>query len=394
MSSTRQLFFEILAQTSPAPIAIEIEKALGCWLYSSDGRKYLDLIAGVSVSNIGHNNPAVINAVKEQLDRHMHLMVYGEFIQKPQVRLADKLCSLLPRQLNTIYFTSSGSEAVEGAIKLARRHTGRYGIISFRNAYHGSTMGALSVTGNETLKRAFRPLLPAVRQVDFNSEESLDEISGETACVLVEPIQAEAGVIMPENNFLGKLRARCSEKGALLVFDEIQTGFGRTGKLFAMDWFGVCPDIILFAKSFGGGLPLGAFVSSGEIMSSLRSNPALGHITTFGGHPVSCSAGLASLEYIIANKLAEKARVTGEKFHNLLVHPAIRDIRGKGLLIAMELEDASTVKKVVNRCLSEGLITEWFLFNDTSIRISPPLIISDSETEEASEIIIESLNAI
>ena len=394
MSSTRQLFFEILAQTSPAPIALEIEKALGCWLYSSDGKKYLDLIAGVSVSNIGHNNQAVINAVKEQLDRHMHLMVYGEFIQKPQVRLADMLCRLLPRQLNTVYFTSSGSEAVEGALKLARRHTGRYGIISFKNAYHGSTAGALSVTGNETLKRAFRPLLPAVRQIDYNSEVSLDGISTDTACVLVEPIQAEAGVILPENDFLQKLRARCSEKGALLVFDEIQTGFGRTGKLFAMDWFGVCPDIILFAKSFGGGLPLGAFVSSGDIMSSLRNNPALGHITTFGGHPVSCSAGLASLEYIIVNELAEKSRITGEKFHKLLVHPAIREVRGMGLLIAIELEDAAIAKKVVTRCLSEGLITEWFLFNDKSLRISPPLIISDSEAEEACEIIIKSLNAI
>jgi acetylornithine/N-succinyldiaminopimelate aminotransferase len=394
MFSTRQLFFEILAQTSPAPFALEIERASGCWLYAPDGKKYFDLIAGVSVSNIGHNNPVIINAIKQQLDKYMHLMVYGEFIQKPQVRLAEALCSLLPGNLNSVYFTSSGSEAAEGAIKLARRYTGRHEIISFKNAYHGSTLGALSVMGNETLKRAFRPLIPSVRQIEFNNEDSLEEISHHTACVMVEPIQAEAGVIVPENDFLRKLRNKCTEKGALLIFDEIQTGFGRTGKIFAMDWFKVYPDIALFAKSFGGGLPLGAFVASRDVMSALCSNPALGHITTFGGHPVSCSAGLASVEYIIEHRLAENACRAGDKFRELLVHPAIREIRGKGLLLAVELENTSAVKKVITRCLAKGLITEWFLFDDKSIRISPPLIISENEIGEVCEIIIKSLAAV
>ncbi len=394
MLPTRRLFFEIIAQTSANPIALEIEKASGCWLYSSDGKRYFDLIAGVSVSNIGHNNPVVIKAIKEQLDRHMHIMVYGEFIQKPQVFLAEKLCSLLPGDLDSVYYTNSGSEAVEGAIKLARKYTGRYEIISFINGYHGSTIGALSVMGNETLKRAFRPLMPSVKQVEFNKHEAFEEISEATACVLIEPIQAEAGVIMPEKDFLGKLRDKCTETGTLLVFDEIQTGFGRTGKFFAMDHYNVTPDIALFAKSFGGGLPLGAFVSSRKIMKSLCSNPALGHITTFGGHPVSCAAGLASIEYIVENHLTEKAGQAGELFRKYLVHNAIKDIRGTGLLMAFELENAETVKKVVSRCIEKGLVTEWFLFNENSIRISPPLTISESEIEEASRILVESIDEV
>ncbi len=394
MLSARQLFFEYLAQTSGAPVSIEIEKACGCWLYSPDGKKYLDLIAGVSVSNTGHNNPAIISAIKDQLDHYMHIMVYGEFIQKPQVVLAEKLCSLLPGNLDSVYYTNSGSEAVEGAIKLARRYTGRNEIISFVDSYHGSTTGALSITGNEKLKRAFRPLMPSVKITGFNDPESVEKISHETACVFVEPIQSEAGIILPEGDFLDKLRGKCNEAGSLLIFDEIQTGFGRTGSLFAMDCFKVRPDVVLFAKSFGGGMPLGAFVSSREIMSCLSVNPVFGHITTFGGHPVSCSAGLASLEFIIENHLAENAENAGKQFRDMLVHPQIRQIRGKGLLMAIELENTAAARKVTSQCLDNGLVTESFLFNENSIRISPPLIINRNEIDIACDILINALDGI
>ncbi len=394
MLSNRKLFFENLAQTSDYPMALEIEKASGCWFYSPDGKKYFDLIAGVSVSNLGHNNPVVIKAVKDQVDKHMHLMVYGEFIQKPQVMLAELVCSFLPEDMNSVFYTNSGSEAVEGAIKLSRRYTGRHEIISFKNAYHGSTMGALSAMGNETMKRAFRPLIPSVKQLEFNCFASLEEISQNTACVLVEPIQAEAGVILPEKGFLEKLRKRCSDHGALLVFDEVQTGFGRTGKLFAIDYFKVVPDIVLFAKAFGGGLPLGAFISSREIMGSLSNNPALGHITTFGGHPVSCAAGHASLKYIIENKITSLVARSGRLFKKLLTHPAIVNVRGAGLLMAMELKNEGIVKKVIFKSMEKGLISEWFLFNEKSIRISPPLIVNETEVKNACTILLESLDEV
>lgn len=394
MLSNRKLFFENLAQTSDYPMALEIEKASGCWFYSPDGKKYFDLIAGVSVSNLGHNNPVVIKAVKDQVDKHMHLMVYGEFIQKPQVMLAELVCSFLPEDMNSVFYTNSGSEAVEGAIKLSRRYTGRHEIISFKNAYHGSTMGALSAMGNETMKRAFRPLIPSVKQLEFNCFASLEEISQNTACVLVEPIQAEAGVILPEKGFLEKLRKSCSDHGALLVFDEVQTGFGRTGKLFAIDYFKVVPDIVLFAKAFGGGLPLGAFISSREIMGSLSNNPALGHITTFGGHPVSCAAGHASLKYIIENKITSLVARSGRLFKKLLTHPAIVNVRGAGLLMAMELKNEGIVKKVIFKSMEKGLISEWFLFNEKSIRISPPLIVNETEVKNACTILLESLDEV
>lgn len=389
MLSHRQLFFDNQAQTSVSPVALEIEKASGCWLFSPDGKKYFDLIAGVSVSNTGHNNPYVIDAVKKQLDDHMHIMVYGEYIQKPQVQLASFLCGLLPPGLDSVYYTNSGSESVEGALKLSRRYTQRYEIISFKNSYHGSTTGALSVTGNETLKRAFRPLLPSVKHIDLNNEDSLNMITNDTACVLIEPVQAEAGVILPERDFLVKLREKCTEQGTLLIFDEIQTGFGRTGKMFAIDYFGVNPDIVLFAKGFGGGMPLGAFVASKEIMSALSDNPALGHITTFGGHPVSCAAAFASLNYIVEHKLCEEAEKAGETFLQRLVHPAIKSVRGLGLLIALELDDAATARQVVQKCRSRGLLTEWFLFNEKSIRISPPLTISNDEVEMVCRLLLE-----
>jgi len=394
MRSNRQLFFEYLGQTSDSPLAIEIERASGCWLYSPDGKSWLDLISGVSVSNVGHNNQVVIEAVKKQLDRHMHLMVYGELIQDPQVKLAEFLCSLLPDGLDSVFYTNSGSEAVEGALKLARRYTARSEIISFRNAYHGSTMGAMSVTGNESLKRAFRPLIPAVRHIDFNDFDSPGVISEETACVIAEPVQSEAGVILPDKGFLEELRRSCTESGALLIFDEIQTGFGRTGQLFAMESFGVVPDIVLFAKGFGGGMPLGAFVSSNRIMSSLSSSPSLGHITTFGGHPVSCSAALASLKYITANRLFSNALTMEDVFRKNLDHRLIKDLRGRGLLLAMELESAEIVKKVISIAMEKGLLTDWFLFNDRSIRICPPLVINSEEAEYACGILLESMNEV
>ncbi len=394
MVSDRQIFFRNLARTSEFPLALEIEKASGCWLYAPGGKKYLDLIAGVSVSNLGHNNKTVIEAIKKQADLHMHLMVYGEFIQKPQVRLAEELCRLLPENLNTVYYTNSGSEAVEGALKLAKRFTGRHEIIAFNNAYHGSTAGALSVTGNEDLKRAFRPLVPSVRHIEFNSLDSLREITAGTACVIAEPVQGEAGIVLPDEKFLGLLRERCSETGTLLVFDEIQTGFGRTGKLFAMDLFGVTPDIALFAKGFGGGLPLGAFVASEEIMNSLSTNPPLGHITTFGGHPLSCAAGLASLKLINESSITDNVNITGELFRTLLRHQAIKEVRGTGLLIAVELESPRLVKKLIAGAMEKGVVTDWFLFNEKCFRVSPPLIISEDETRHACNVLLESLDEI
>jgi len=309
MFTNRQLFLRHLGQTSPDPMLLEIVRAEGVYMYGKDGRKYIDLISGVSVSNTGHRHPAIVKAVKAQLDNYMHLMVYGEMIQSPQVRYAHRITSLLPESLNSCFFVNSGSEAVEGAMKLSKRYTGRNRIIYFRNAYHGSTQGALSIQGSELYRNAFRPLLPDTLQIDFNDEEALRHIDPATACVIAEPVQAEAGVIHPENDFLKKVRKRCDETGALLVFDEVQTGFGRTGSLFAMERFGVTPDILILAKALGGGMPLGAFIASSDIMSSLTSEPALGHITTFGGHPVCCAAGLASLDVILDENLTENCRL-------------------------------------------------------------------------------------
>ncbi len=394
MLSPRQLFFENLAQTSFSPIAIEIESASGCWLHSPDGKSFFDLIAGVSVSNIGHNNPRVVKAVKDQINKHMHLMVYGEFIQKPQVRLAELLTRYLPDNLNSVFYTNSGSESVEGAVKLSRRYTGRHEVISFNNAYHGSTIGALSIMGNEEMKRAFRPLMPSVSFLEFNRVDDLDAITSATACVIIEPVQGEAGVILPEDGFLQQLRDKCTQTGTLLIFDEIQTGFGRTGKMFAMDLYEVVPDVALFAKGFGGGMPLGAFVSSREIMSSLCNDPVLGHITTFGGHPVSCTAGLASLEFIIEEKLERNAINNGRRFKQLLDHNLIKDVRGEGLLMSVELESAEMVKKVISIALKKGVVTDWFLFNENCIRISPPLIITGEETEFACRILQESMDEV
>ena len=392
MISQRQLFLQYVGQTSGFPLQLEIERAKGLYMFDTTGKSYVDLISGVSVSNVGHLHPRVVKAVQEQAEKYMHLMVYGEYIQSPQVKFAKKLSDLLPEKLSATYFVNSGSEAIEGALKLAKRYTGRSEIIAFNNAYHGSTHGALSVMGNEEFKNSFRPLLPNVRFLNFNNEHELENITEKTACVLVEPVQGEAGIRLPENDYLKKLRKKCSEVGALLIFDEIQTGFGRTGKLFAFQEFDVVPDIMTIAKGMGGGMPIGAFVSSNEIMSCLKTNPILGHITTFGGHPVSCAAAIASLDVLIDEEIIEGVPGKGDLFRKNLNHPEIREIRGIGLFMAVELKDFDQVKKVIDIAIGKGLVTDWFLFHDSAFRIAPPLIITDDQIIEACNILNESIN--
>lgn len=358
---------------------LEIVRAEGIYMYGPDNKKYIDLISGVSVSNTGHCHPKVVEAVKTQMDLYMHLMVYGEFIQNPQVQYAERLTEILPRVLSSCYFVNSGSEAVEGAIKLAKRYTGKSRIIYFKNSYHGSTHGALSVQGSEIYKNAFRPLLPDTFEAIFNDERSLDIIDRKTACVIVEPVQGEAGIIFPENDFLLKIRDLCNNTGALLIFDEIQTGFGRLGHMFAIDRFQVIPDILLLAKALGGGMPLGAFLSSSEIMSSLVTNPSLGHITTFGGHPVCCAAGLASLNVIIEENLAKRSKAKSGIFKNELRHPLISEVRGEGLFLAVQLTDPVYIPYIIAHAPDYGLVLDYFLFCADSFRIAPPLIISEDE---------------
>jgi len=379
MLTNRQLFLQHLGQTSVAPMMLEIVRAEGIYMYGPDGKKYIDLISGVSVSNTGHCHPRVVEAVKNQVDKYMHLMVYGEFIQSPQVKYAERLAEILPPSLNSCYFVNSGSEAVEGALKLAKRLTGKSRIISFKNSYHGSTHGALSIQGSEVYRNAFRPLLPDIYQVGFNDEKSVNAIDNNTACVIIEPVQGEAGIIFPEKDFLSKIRNRCNTTGSLLIFDEIQTGFGRLGHMFAIDRFGVVPDILLLAKALGGGMPLGAFISSGEKMSALVTNPSLGHITTFGGHPVCCAAGLASLNVIIEEKLAEKCVSKSILFKKHLTHPLISEVRGEGLFLAVQLSDPSYIQYVIAHAPEYGLVLDYFLFCDNAFRIAPPLIIHEDE---------------
>jgi acetylornithine/N-succinyldiaminopimelate aminotransferase len=379
MPTHRQLFLNHLGQTTPYPMMVEIVKAEGVWMYGPSGEKYLDLISGVSVSNTGHRHPEVVKAIKDQIDSYLHLMVYGEMIQSPQVRYAEKLISVLPEGMESCYFVNSGSEAVEGALKLAKRYTGKSRIISFRNSYHGSTHGALSIQGSETYKNGFRPLLPDIFLGNFNNEASLELINTSTACVIAEPVQAEAGVILPEDGFLSKLRRKCTETGTLLIFDEVQTGFGRLGSLFASEKFSVTPDIIVLAKALGGGLPLGAFISSQKIMSSLMHNPPLGHITTFGGHPVCCAAGLASLEVVINEGLAASATIKSDLIKSGLKHPAIKEIRGEGLLLAAVTGDSELTQIIIRKAPQYGLILDYFLFCNEAFRIAPPLTISSDE---------------
>ncbi len=389
--SQKKDFFSYLAQTSPGPLSLEISSAKGIWLKDINGKKYLDLISGIAVSNLGHSHPAVVKAIKKQADKHTHIMVYGEYIQSPQVAFAKKLCSKLPKQLDSVYFVNSGSEAVEGALKLAKRYTGRTGIVSFSNAYHGSTHGALSVMGDEALKMPFRPLLPDVTILPFGNNEELINITKSTACVIVEPIQGEAGVNVPSKAFLKALRKRCNETGTLLIADEIQSGFGRTGKLFAFEHFGITPDIVTIGKAMGGGLPIGGFVASKKIMSSLSDNPALGHITTFGGHPLSCASGLAAFDVLISKKLYTSATKKEKLFRTLLKHKAIKGIRGMGLMLAVQFSSEELNKKVIENCIKNGIIADWFLFRADAMRIAPPLIITETEIKLACKKILLSI---
>jgi acetylornithine/succinyldiaminopimelate/putrescine aminotransferase len=392
MISERQLFLQYVAQTSDTPLCLEIERAEGVYLFDKSGKKYIDLISGISVSALGHCHPKVVEGVKEQLEHYMHLMVYGEYVLSPQVKLAKRLCELLPKSLNNVYFVNSGAEAVEGAMKLAKRFSNRAEIISFKNAYHGSTQGALSIIGNEDMKRPFRPLLPDTKSLRYNHVEDLNEITTHTAGVICEVVQGEAGVIPVEEIFLTALRKRCSETGTLLIFDEVQTGYGRTGKLFAFEHYRIIPDILLLAKSFGGGLPLGAFISSEKIMSAFKTNPALGHITTFGGNPVCCAAGLATLNAIIEENLTNQVAAKERMFRKLLVHPNIKNFRSKGLLIALELDSWETNKKVIDYCIEHGVVTDWFLFAPNCMRIAPPLVITEKDIRLCCDVILQGLD--
>lgn len=393
MSSERDIFFRHMGLPSANPMGLEISSAEGIYLYGKDGKRYIDLVSGVSVSNIGHRHPAVIKAIMEQLNKHLHLMVYGEMIQEPQVKLAGLLTQNLPENLNSVYYVNSGSEAIEGALKLAKRYTGRTGIVAFKNAYHGGTHGALSILGNESLKAAFRPLLPDVTHIEFNNIKDLNRITEKTACVVAETIQAEAGIILPEEGFLAALRERCTKTGALLIIDDIQMGFGRTGKLFSFENFCIIPDILALAKGMGGGMPIGAFVSSNEIMKTFTFNPELGHITTFGGHPVSCAAAYASLKTILDLNLSEAANEKGLEFeHALTGHPKVREIRRAGLMLAVELEENVDAGIIQTRLLENNIITDRFLFRPGAFRIAPPLTISGSGIKEALEGILTSLH--
>ncbi|MFD2147618.1 aspartate aminotransferase family protein [Mucilaginibacter antarcticus] len=351
----------------------------------------MDLISGIGVSNLGHSNLRVIAAIKNQVDKYMHLMVYGEYVQTPQVRFAEKLVSVLPDNLQSVYFVNSGAEAVEGALKLVKRFTGRSQILACQNSYHGSTHGALSVMGNEDFKQAYRPLLPGINFIEFNNTSHLDSITDQTACVIMETIQGEAGIRVPDFAYMQALRKRCDETGTLLILDEIQAAFGRTGKLFAFEHYGIVPDILLLAKALGGGMPIGAFVSSNNIMDAFKENPILGHITTFGGHPVCCAAGLAALEVLLDENLVEGVAEKEAIMRSLLVHPAIKQIRGKGLMLALELENFELNKKIIDRCIVNGVITDWFLHCDNSMRLAPPLIISSDEIRLACGVIVEAI---
>lgn len=392
MPSYRKDFFSHLAQTSPAPLSLEIVKAKGVFLEDMQGKKYMDLISGIAVSSLGHGHPAVIKAIKQQADKYAHIMVYGEYIQAPQVKFAKQLCEYLPKTLNSVYFVNSGSEAVEGALKLAKRFTGRTEIAYFKNAYHGSTHGSLSVMGDENLKAPFRPLLPDTRMLNFGNTKDLKQISRKTACVIIEPIQGEGGTIVPDASFLQELRKRCTATGALLVFDEIQTGMGHTGKLFAFEHYGITPDILLLGKALGGGLPLGAFIANRVVMSHLSDSPALGHITTFGGHPLSCAAGSAAFSFVIKSKLLRTANTKEKLFRKLLKHTAIKEIRGKGLMLALQFAGEELCRKVIEICLKNGIIVDWFLFNPSSMRICPPLTITEKEISKACSTILSSIN--
>jgi len=390
---TRTLFFQHVAQTSDSPLGIHIKKARDSKLWDTDGKEYFDLIAGVSVCNIGHCNPAVVKAIRDQSKNYLHALVYGELIETPQVQYAKILAEHLPDSLNCVYFTNSGAEAVEGAMKLAKRVSGRTDIIAFEKSYHGSTQGALSLIGDEYWRNSFRPLLPCVFHYEFNTYEAIDAINEKTACVVIETIQAERGVHAPSVSWLQALRQKCTDTGTLLILDEIQVGFGRTGSLWAFENYDVTPDILLLGKALGGGMPLGAFIADRKLMSNLSHHPVLGHITTFGGHPVSCAAGLAAFKVLLKKNVLNKVSKKEKLFLKLLDHPAIKEIRSAGLLIAVEFPDEVFNKKVISYCIENGVLTDWFLFAPQCMRIAPPLTISNKEIKAACEIIIKGLDS-
>jgi len=389
MTDPKASFYGHIAQTSDNPMGLEIEQAEGCHIYTTDGRKFVDLISGIAVSSLGHRHPDVIRAIKNQLGRHLHVMVYGEFIQKPQSELAQLLCDQLPDSLDRVYFTNSGTEAVEGALKLAKKSTGRANFVAFKNSYHGDTHGSLSVTGRDIYRDPYMPLLPGVTFLDFNNTGQLQQIDDNTAAVILEPIQGEGGIIPANPDWLKAVRKRCDETGALLIFDEIQSGFYRTGKLFAFEHFEVVPDILCLAKAMGGGMPLGAFVSSSGHFEAFKYNPPLNHVTTFGGHPVSCAAAHANLQTLLAGNFEKKAGEIEETARNILKSEGIVEIRGRGAMLGLQLRDAELTKKVVVYCFEKGIILGWTLHSNSLARIAPPLIIEKNLLEECLNTILE-----
>ncbi|MBT8317559.1 MAG: aspartate aminotransferase family protein [Lutibacter sp.] len=387
-------FFKYQAQTSPFPLALEISHASGSYIYDTSGKKYLDFIAGVSANALGHNHPKISQAIKKQIDSYTHVMVYGEFIQQPQLNLAKLLAKHLPSPLETIYLTNSGTEATEGALKLAKRFTGRSEIIAAKNAYHGNTQGAMSVCGAEQQNSAYRPLIPGIKFIEFNNVVDLNKITTTTAAVILETIQGGAGFIEPANGYLKKVEEKCNEVGALLILDEIQSGIGRTGKLFGFENYDVIPHIIIAGKGLGGGMPIGAFISSHEIMDCLKQHPKLGHITTFGGHPVIAAAGLATLTELLNSYLIEETLQKEILIRKQLIHPLIKEIRGKGLMLAAIVESEEIASKIIVKCIEEGLLLFWLLFEGKAIRITPPLTISEDEIIEGCAIMIRIMNEI
>ncbi|MCH7408464.1 aspartate aminotransferase family protein [Belliella sp. DSM 111904] len=390
--NNRQLFLSHLAQTTDFPLLIEIEKAEGVYMYGANGEKYIDLISGIGVSNVGHRHPKILAAIQEQLDKYLHLMVYGEYVQSPQAQLAKALTDTLPSSLNNVYLVNSGSEAVEGALKLAKRYTNRREIISCVNAYHGSSHGALSIGGNEIFKRAYRPLLPGIRNIEFGSIAELSHINTQTAAIILETVQGEAGIRVAESAYFQALRKKCDETGTLLILDEIQAGFGRTGKFWAFEHYGIVPDILVCAKGMGGGMPIGAFISNQAVMAVFKNNPLLGHITTFGGHPVSAAASLATIKVILEERLIEGVDKKAELFKSLLIHPRIKGIRNKGLMMAVEFDSFDALKPIIDHAIANGVITDWFLFCDDAMRIAPPLTISNDQIKEACDIILHAID--
>lgn len=384
----REIFLRHLAQTSTAPLALEIVKADCCTLYDVHGKEYIDLIGGISVANTGHRHPKIIEAIKKQLDAYLHIMVYGEFVQAPQVQYAKLLIDNLPTSLNSVYFTNSGAEAVEGAMKLAKKITNRTQLIAFNKSYHGSTQGALSIMGDEYWRNAFRPLLPDVLHLEYNNFDSLHSITERTACVIAETVQAEAGMLVPSREWMQALEKKCKEAGALLILDEIQAGFGRTGKRWGFEYFDIVPDILLLGKALGGGMPLGAFIADKNVMDAFTENPVLGNITTFGGHPVCCAAGMAGLKALLEEGWIDTVKAKEDLFRSLLISPKIKAVRSFGLWIAVEFDSFEFNKKVIDKCIASGVLTDWFLFASNCLRISPPLIISEAQIKAACAIII------